>query len=170
MDRKCEIEGCLGTYYLKGMCAKHYWRRNRGHIGRTIRDPNEFVIEGDICTISIYNRKSEKIAETIIDAEDYEKCRPYKWHGSVGPDGNMRIWSSKAGSLPSIILAFVPSYTVVGDHIDGNTLDNRKSNLQVITQQQNIVKQKMAKNNVSGYRGVTWYPRHSKWSAQIGLS
>ena len=64
------------------------------------------------------------------------------------------------------------------DHINGNTLDNRKENLRLCTNQQNAMHRGKTKNNKSGYKGVRYMKKkkgmineHSKpWQAQIYLN
>lgn len=61
----------------------------------------------------------------------------------------------------------IPEGLVV-DHINGNPSDNRIENLQAITQHQNCIKQRLHNpSNKSGYRGVSWFKRDSKWVAAI---
>lgn len=53
------------------------------------------------------------------------------------------------------------------DHIDSDNTNNKISNLQVVTQSQNVIKQNMRTTNKSGFRGVYWHKGTGKWSAAI---
>lgn len=53
------------------------------------------------------------------------------------------------------------------DHINRNSLDNRKSNLRLASSSQNAANSKRLKNSKSLYRGVSWDSRCQKWLAQI---
>ena len=62
-----------------------------------------------------------------------------------------------------------PPYPLVVDHINRNSLDNRKANLRPATQAQNSINRKYIKpkNSSSKYKGVTWHKRIKKWQIQI---
>lgn len=53
------------------------------------------------------------------------------------------------------------------DHKDGNPLNNRISNLRLVTQSQNMHNTKRPKNNTSGYKGVARDSRSGKWQVTI---
>lgn len=53
------------------------------------------------------------------------------------------------------------------DHINGNTFDNRRSNLRKATTNQNAKNKHKNSRNTSGYRGVSYYKQLGKWKAQI---
>lgn len=52
------------------------------------------------------------------------------------------------------------------DHADGDRSNNRFANLRRATHIQNILNAKMAKNNTSGFKGVSWHKGAGKWMVQ----
>src|SRR3990167_6612505 len=55
------------------------------------------------------------------------------------------------------------------DHINGNGLDNRRSNLRVCEHKQNCFNQRAANKNHTGLKGVSWHKRDKVWQANIGV-
>jgi hypothetical protein len=53
------------------------------------------------------------------------------------------------------------------DHINNNPLDNRKCNLRICTRSQNNKNRSLAKNNTSGYTGVTYNKADKVWRVTI---
>ena len=66
------------------------------------------------------------------------------------------IWIWNYGDCPEFL-----------DHINGDRLDNRVSNLRAATRQQNAMNQKIKVNNTSGFKGVCWSKQKNKWVANI---
>lgn len=113
----------------------------------------------------------------IVDDEDFEWLNQWKWHTSgsevskfyaardVYPgrtsDGkriHKRIYMHKQ------IMEF-PRDEV--DHINGDSLDNRKENLRITDHKHNGYNLKLYKNNKSGYKGVQFHKHIKKWMACI---
>lgn len=53
------------------------------------------------------------------------------------------------------------------DHVNGDGLDNRRSNLRLATNAQNQANRGAQANNTSGYKGVTFNSSVRKWQAQL---
>lgn len=66
-------------------------------------------------------------------------------------------WLLHTGSLPNTHI----------DHIDGDKLNNKFSNLRACTHIQNQHNQPKRRNNKSGYKGVCWMKSSKRWHAQI---
>ena len=148
------------------LCGKHYLQYKRhGEIqSRTKYDPNEFVIEADLVRIFLYNKDGNKVAEALIDKDDYNLTKEYKWC----LDKNGYVKNSKQEYLHRIITRETISYV---DHINGNKLDNRKSNLRICSNADNLKNRvKLPSNNTSGILGVRYRADRSKWYAEIQVN
>lgn len=55
----------------------------------------------------------------------------------------------------------------LSDHINGDTLDNRRCNLRLATKKENCRNARRSKNSTSGYKGVSWNKAAKKWRAYI---
>lgn len=89
------------------------------------------------------------------DRNLFESC------GWYAPQG---VVVSAKGMLFHRIIMDTPT-GLVCDHINGNRMDARRSNLRNITQKQNLANlHGKRKNNTSGYRGV--YLQRGLWRAQ----
>lgn len=138
MNKKvCPICGKLHTFNSKeNLCMKHYYQKIRygkflDNTPRSIYDPNEYRIEGDITYIYVYDKHGIKLPqEVIIDTKNINIILKYKVyiHTNI-KNGDIyaycNISRNKKVKVHQIIL---PTHLTV-DHINGNKLDNRESNL-----------------------------------------
>jgi hypothetical protein len=56
------------------------------------------------------------------------------------------------------------------DHINGNPLDNRRANLRLATNTENMRNRGKYRTNTSGYKGVDWRRGAGKWRAVIKVN
>lgn len=56
------------------------------------------------------------------------------------------------------------------DHINGNSLDNRRSNLRLASVNENARNSRHKSTNTSGYKGVSWSKHHKNWQAVIKVN
>jgi len=103
----------------------------------------------------------------IVDTEDYENLFKDKWY--VKKSGNnyylFRTYNKKTIYLHREIIKAKEGEVV--DHANGNSQDNRKSNLRICTMSQNIANSRLRKGNTSGFKGVGFDRSRGKWRAQI---
>lgn len=56
------------------------------------------------------------------------------------------------------------------DHVDGNGLNNVRSNIRLATPSQNTGNRRLSVCNTTGYKGVSWDKGTGKWRARIKLN
>lgn len=97
----------------------------------------------------------------IIDTEDISKVKPYLWRlGKNGYVASFKIIDGKTQHflMHRHILGLDGSYPFI-DHINDNKLDNRKHNLRLCTNKQNVSRKKKMFGFTSPYKGVCWNKR-----------
>ena len=114
---------------------------------------------------------------TIVDSCDAGLASGRKWIANVAyrPDGSVRtVYAYRRqffdGVLRTVYLHRLIAGTPTGmftDHIDGDGLNNRRSNLRTADVQQNSCNQRLSLANSSGHKGVYWHKASGLWHAQI---
>ena len=124
----------------------------------------------------------------LYDAEDHDKVSAHRWGvhkdytknkgkfyvttSILHPDGGwyvrngVKIQRRRFALFVHRLIMDAPKGMHV-DHINGNPLDNRKSNLRICTHAENQRNRGANKNNTSGYKGVHWSKTTKKWRAEI---
>ena len=102
--------------------------------------------------------------EAIVDDEDFEYLRQFKWH--VTDTGYACRKDGRKNKYMHRELMGSPKGLQI-DHINGNRLDNRRSNLRVVTVGDNRKNTGIRSDNTSGYKGVSWDKKNSKWKVAI---
>lgn len=110
----------------------------------------------------------------LVDDDDYEKFKFLRWYASYDDRGDnfiaahnvtLKDGSRKTLYLHREVLGLSKGEEV--DHINHNTLDNRKENLRRCTHAENMMNRKVYKNNKTGFKGVSWHKSKKKFGAGI---
>jgi hypothetical protein len=104
----------------------------------------------------------------IIDEADAELVLQYRWSPIVLPNGiyaETLLLLGRHVYLHRFITSAPDGFEV--DHINGDRLDNRRSNLRLATGNQNAYNVGLAATNTSGYKGVSFCKQTQRWRAQI---
>ncbi len=112
----------------------------------------------------------------IVDDDDFERLIQWKWYATK--DKSRCFYAVRSNNISikmhRVILGAKGGDGKIADHINGNTLDNRKANLRFCTSSQNSQnRKKWARPKHSKYKGVTKSKRQRKydvnetWMARI---
>lgn len=115
--------------------------------------------------------------KVFIDEEDYDKVKNFNyWYSYRGTGYAHRSYYKYLGlnkrkqtiiSLHHDILGKKKGKVV--DHINRNTLDNRKCNLRFCDTSENHMNKSLQKNNTSGYKGVSYHKKDKRFRAKINF-
>jgi hypothetical protein len=108
-----------------------------------------------------------------VDDEDYERVNKFRWCANwMNGKSFYAIHSYRRDngthtgmSMHRLVMGAKNGQNV--DHIHHDTLDNRKSELRICTQSQNLMNKGKSRNNTSGFKGVSWRKDCKKWIALI---
>jgi AP2 domain len=114
----------------------------------------------------------------LIDDEDLERVLKFKWHAHVDSK-NEKVYAARSyyrkkgkekqpSSMHRFLLGELNPKILI-DHEDGDGLNNQKHNLRRSTPQLNQANKNIQRDNISGYKGVTWDKVAKKWTASIGV-
>jgi hypothetical protein len=88
-----------------------------------------------------------------------ERSRPYAVRAKPGVRGAV-LWMHRE------VLGVTGSLVHV-DHVNRDTMDNRRCNLRVATRAENNRNRGAFRTGTSGFKGVSWHRRHEEWMAYI---
>jgi hypothetical protein len=106
----------------------------------------------------------------IIDEQDFAMLEPYKWYCYKSSSGALYAMSTIKGKVQRMhrfLLGMATNNHLQVDHLNHNTLDNRRCNLRVVSRAQNLQHRRGPQNFSSAYKGVGWHPCRRLWRVRI---
>ncbi len=127
-------------------------------------------IVGDVAYVPL-----TKGYEAIIDAADVYLVGKQNWHAAVNARTvyaltNIRKPNGKWTTMKMHRLIAATPENLDTDHIDGNGLNNRRSNLRHATTAENMRNTGAQRSNTSGFKGVYWNKSCGKWQSSIAVN
>jgi hypothetical protein len=158
--------------YNNYLCHRHWMQfYHTGKLKTRFRnDKNEIVLFDDRAEIFLYDKHGDYKCSAIIDLFDIEKCSLYKWHCQHEGYVMSRIAKSRGYIFLHNFIMNNTSHEYIVDHINHNTLDNRKNNLRICSYSNNNMNSVIRKNNTSGCKGVSYSKRDKNWEAYIAIN
>ena len=102
-----------------------------------------------------------------IDGDDFEKVSKRHWRSSHKKRKVYIVSGSKTKNNTVYLHNYIMNYTYISgyevDHIDGNSLNNRKCNLRLVTRQENIINTRVRIDNQIGIRGISFSKREKRY-------
>lgn len=108
----------------------------------------------------------------LIDEADLDAVSQHSWHARNCKGRLYAATSDRREGYPSTLYMhrlILPGANRV-DHINGNSLDNRRANLRDVTHRQNIANTFARDGGTSRFKGVHWARHAKKWSAHITVN
>ena len=106
--------------------------------------------------------------EILVDEQDYEMLSRYRWHVDAGGYAGTSGWDGpyKRERMHRVILGLTKDDDIFVDHINRNRTDNRRENLRLCSNAENVRNRGKRINNTSGYKGVS-ITKYGVWVAHI---
>lgn len=106
----------------------------------------------------------------LVDASDYKWLNQWNW-SAANKRGILYAVRSNGGKshIPMHREILKPAEGLEIDHLNGDGLDNRRSNLRIASRAENLRHRKTFRNNKSGFKGVTYIKTNGKWKATLNL-
>ena len=167
---KCECgkEVRVPGSYLKVGSTKSCGCYKRDTLKERNPKKNEFELDGDVTKLFVPVYGGNALT-CFIDTAMLEKVKRYRWIARyLKASGYYYVFAvEKTNGIKRTIfihrfITDAPKGMVV-DHKNHNTLDNTLRNLRVCTQRENMQNRKIAPNNTTGMRNVTWNKQNKKW-------
>jgi len=111
----------------------------------------------------------------IVDDEDFEELNQYRWRanwceGTKSFRATRDLPKDAKGKRYSVFMhrhIMNPDSDLQIDHINHDTLDNRKCNLRIVTVSENAMNRKKRDDLSSKFKGVHWQRTRKKWRTRI---
>ena len=105
-----------------------------------------------------------------VDDEDYDWLNGMEWYAQKDKKGMMYAATTIMGDVTYMHRLVTDADDDTVDHVNGDTLDNRKENLIVSTYQENAMNKAKTKHHRSSkFKGVT-HMKSGRWKAHIGVN
>lgn len=151
-------------------------RKDRRELSDIVTERGKRIaaLEAEVERLSVARIALTRDLFATVDADDVPLVTAYKWHAVKGGDG---LWYAVGRKKLYMHHLFIPKEEgFVVDHINGDGLDNRRSNLQLISQAQNISKARYTPrtDKTAPFRGgVSLHYTNNgvsrPWAAQISV-
>lgn len=168
----CEQCGREYKSLSKGLCKKHYnqllkFGKCLDNNPRTVKDPNEIRVFKDYAEIDTYDSESNVFKTYIIDTEDVPKLGNHKWRTIVKTRNNKESYYLGTGHTIYFHRLIMGDPPCEVNHINHNTLDNRKENLSTLSTSANHINIGLRPKRSSQIKGVYYCKKENNYVVEF---
>jgi hypothetical protein len=136
-----------------------------------VKDSNSEIIDKTTYKkIPLKNNKKEIIDYALVSNEDYKEVIKYKWCISINTINKYKTVVGYVNGNVINLSHFIKGKPKIGnvvDHLNNNSLDNRRENLEFATNSQNSQNRKKTLQDTSSkFIGVHYNKEKEKWTAR----
>lgn len=131
-----------------------------------VRKENEYFFDGCI----VYSYTTNTGNKFYFDRDIYNKVKQYSWHENSNGYVVSSTYKGINGSavfLHSLVLDVNNEDGLFIDHINGDKMNNLKSNIREVSYSQNAMNTGVRRDNRSGHRGLFYKKKSKTWFAYI---
>lgn len=139
---------------------------------------NDYVLKGGYVLLDV-STSNMPDTHTKLDIDDLDRVIRFKKHNNrlkwmahndhYGKWGTYVSATDRKTRLHRFVMG-VDDPQLIIDHINGDTLDNRKSNLRVTTRAENNKNMRLRDDNITGCHGLTYNEGRDNYSVSIQLN
>lgn len=176
----CEICGVSSTEkrvnFIKEadmyLCRKHReqfmkYGEFKDSNSRSVFDSNEVRSYKNYAEVDTYDSYGNVVETFIIDLDDVEKLKGHKWRTVYKNDKPYMFTGNQDKEKIYFHRLIMNNPELQVDHINGNSADNRKNNLRLVSIQDNMKNLQKKKDNTSGIRGVSYSSRDCRYKTDF---
>ncbi len=115
----------------------------------------------DFVGLPLLDRFGNRAGWTLVDVGDLDRLLPFRWYS----DGRYAATTTQGTRVRLHRLVMGDPAGAEIDHCNGDRLDNRKSNLRIVSHAENL-RNVPSQTGTSEHRGVYWDSGKSRWGAQ----
>ena len=176
--KKCEVCGITSEikkikYYSKAekyLCSKHSnqfrtYGRFLDNNSQSRKDTNKYEVCGDFTKVFTYDKRGNIQETFLIDTEDLDKVLEHKWRTCYKKNKPYIVTGNNRQYPITYLARYLLDYTeeLEIDHIDGNVLNNKKSNLRIADRKIQCGNLAPKRTNKLGVRGVSFDKRSGNY-------
>ena len=133
------------------------------------KKPHKRITHSRLLYLLSYNKRTGVFVNRVYRSSN---AKAGQIAGSVNSEGYVKLCLDSVRYAAHVLAYFYvhgswPKWDI--DHKDGDTTNNRISNLRLATKSENLGNRKINKNNESGFKGVYFHKRVKRFTAMIGV-